>query len=174
MAMMLAGWLGAVIALNAQAVDTFRLVSRSIPERGQVKAVEFAFGDKKASLILPNGWRLGGKNNGVMLQSADFGATVSIQSVEVVDNPSSQVRQQVLSQAERVEVISEYEWITSIGKAAVVDAVMAGDRDLRLQCRAYAIAFNGRTLLISLTAAPQSFEAVQASLVSLLASLRVE
>jgi hypothetical protein len=73
-----------------------------------------------------------------------------------------------------VEVTGEYEWITRTGKATVVDALVAGDDDLRLQSRTYTLTLKDRALVISVTAEPKAFDAVQSALANLVASLRIE
>lgn len=161
-------------ALAAQEPQPYRLTTRSIPERGQVGAVEFSIGQAKASIILPNGWRLGQGNEGLVLQTADFSATLVLKACKLSEANTEAVKNNLEGQAERVVFGSDYAWTTGVGEATAVDAQLGENGELKVQTSTFIIKFAKDALVVTLTTSPQGASKTQTAVANILASLRLE
>jgi hypothetical protein len=158
------------MAITGQADNTtlqVRSVSRNIPERGQVEAMQVTVGKERASFIMPTGWRIGSDQSGVVIQAGDFSATVTLRV-------NSETKPAPASTPQNTRVNQEFTCPTGLGQASVVDAQVAADQDLRLQTRTICIAQAGQVLQFDLKAKPADFAKHQRTLEMMVASLRKE
>lgn len=152
----------------------FRLTQRSIPERGQVKAVQLGVGQQQVSFILPRNWRVGQSSEGLVLQSADFSATLTIKVVNHSEFLGKELKANLAPSAPQVVFGEEYAWATGAGQATVIDAKMGEAGNLEVQTRTYIIKLKEQSLVVTLTASVKNFEDAQRISSSVMASLRVE
>lgn len=170
--MLSAGFFG----ISAWASDTlaFHMVNRTIPERGQVNAVEFGVGQQKVSLILPRHWRVGQAGEGLVLQASDFTATFSIKSFRNSDFLLREIKESLVPEGAKVVFSNDYAWTTGLGEATVIDAQSGENKVLPIQTRTYIVKLEGHTLVMTLTAASVRFEKAQLLVSSMMASLRAD
>ncbi|MCX8156419.1 MAG: hypothetical protein N3J91_08245 [Verrucomicrobiae bacterium] len=167
---------GGCLIFQAAASDTpaFRLTQRDIPERGQVGALQLAVGQQQVSLILPKNWRVGQAAEGVVLQAADYSATLIVKSVKSSESLNQELKNRLAEASPAVVIGKEYGWTTGAGEATVIEACLGDANELPLQSRTYIIKLKEQSLVLTLSAAATQFAKAELLISSVIASLRVE
>jgi hypothetical protein len=144
---------------------------RNIPERGAVRAALLSSGAWSASLIVPTGWKIGGSNDKMILQSQDFGAQIEVRLR--AGATAEELRSQILSRTDRSLVLNEYTSAVSAGKTLVVEAEHAPHDSLRLRTCSVLVTQEKSVVEFTLIADSQSYAKYRRTLENLVASLRM-